>query len=194
MARNTQELISLAMKRLMMKKPLDSITVKELADEANINKKTFYYHYHGISDLLNWMYASFIEQLIDKEGVTAYNWPDHLKRISSAIRADRDYISAIYASNYAPEFRQAMSRVFDKALDKYVKSSMKQWEFEHGKPLALTGTDMEYLVSYHSMALFGMVERWFRRGMRETDDEFTELIKILSNESLWRSFSLMSSI
>ena len=37
--------------QLRSKKPLEKITVKELSELANINKATFYLHYHDIYDL-----------------------------------------------------------------------------------------------------------------------------------------------
>lgn len=194
MARNTQNQLTEALRCLMTKKDLGSITVQELADEANVNKKTFYYHYHGMADLLSWMYASRFYHLIDIEGITAENWMDHLQKVSAEIRKDKAYLSAIYASSYAPGFRQSITRMFDRAVEKYVRSSMKRWEMEKGRPLALSGTDVAYLVSYHSMAIFGMVEQWFHRGMQESDEEFAQTIRILANDSLFQAFSLMNEI
>ena len=38
---------------LLEKKPLDKITVKELTEKADVNRKTFYSHYSSIEDVLN---------------------------------------------------------------------------------------------------------------------------------------------
>lgn len=43
-----------ALKKAMDKKPLSKITVSELIKECNINRKTFYYHFEDIYDLLKW--------------------------------------------------------------------------------------------------------------------------------------------
>lgn len=192
MARNTQKQLETAMKALMAKKNLDSITVQELSDAANVNKKTFYYHFQNMSDFLSWMYSAGFYSLMDAEGVTAENWPVHLKKVLAGIRKDHSYLSAIYASRYAPEFRQAISRMFDRAVEKYVKSSMKCWEEERGRPLSLSATGYAYLVNYHSMALFGMLEQWFQRGMQESDETFVRLIQMLSNDSLFNAFDQMN--
>ena len=104
MARNTQKQLETAMKALIAKKNLDSITVQELSDAANVNKKTFYYHFQNMSDFLSWMYSAGLTSLMDAEGVTAENWPAHLKKVLAGIRRDRSYLTAIYASRYAPRF------------------------------------------------------------------------------------------
>lgn len=180
------------MKALIAKKNLDSITVQELSDAANVNKKTFYYHFQNMSDFLSWMYSAGFTSLMDAEGVTAENWPAHLKKVLAGIRRDHSYLTAIYASRYAPEFRQAISRMFDRAVEKYVKSSMERWETERGRPLSLSATGYSYLVNYHSMALFGMLEQWFQRGMQEPDETFVRLIQMISNDSLFKAFDLMN--
>ena len=192
MARNTQKQLETAMKALMAKKNLDSITVQELSDAANVNKKTFYYHFQNMSDFLSWMYSAGFYSLMDAEGVTAENWPVHLKKVLAGIRKDHSYLSAIYASRYAPEFRQAILRMFDRAVEKYVKFSMERWEEERGRTLSLSATGYAYLVNYHSMALFGMLEQWFQRGMQESDETFVRLIQMLSNDSLFNAFDQMN--
>lgn len=49
--KKTRDSITNAFLRLREKKPLERITVKELADLAQINKATFYLHYKDIYDL-----------------------------------------------------------------------------------------------------------------------------------------------
>lgn len=192
MARNTQKQLTAAMKALMAKKNLDSITVQALCDAANVNKKTFYYHFQNMSDFLSWMFSTGLTGLMDAEGVTAENWPSHLKKVLAGIRRDHSYLTAIYASRYLPEFRQAILRMFDRAVEKYVKFSMERWEAERGRPLSLTATGYAYLINYHSMALFGMLEQWFRRGMQESDDTFVRLIQLISNDSMFKALDLMN--
>ncbi len=85
MARNTQRLIADALRRLMQDKELDKITVQEIADEANVNKKTFYYHFHGITDLVCWMYTSELDQAIHTAVIQPDNWVDMVQRFANRI-------------------------------------------------------------------------------------------------------------
>ena len=43
------------LKELMRRKPFSKITVSELIKTCNVNRKTFYYHFEDIYDLLKWM-------------------------------------------------------------------------------------------------------------------------------------------
>ena len=49
----TKKSIQEALFALLSEKPINKITIKELADKANINRKTFYAHYTGIEDIVN---------------------------------------------------------------------------------------------------------------------------------------------
>lgn len=52
-ALRTQKAIKEAFEALVVERPLAEITVKLLAETADINRKTFYLHYDSINDLLN---------------------------------------------------------------------------------------------------------------------------------------------
>lgn len=49
---------------LRAKKPLEKITVKELSEKAEINKATFYLHYHDIYDLSETLERDVVESTI----------------------------------------------------------------------------------------------------------------------------------
>lgn len=50
---------------LRSEKPLEKITVKELADRARISKQTFYLHYKDIYDLSEQLEQELVKSLVD---------------------------------------------------------------------------------------------------------------------------------
>lgn len=48
----TKNCILQALFKLLEKKSLDDITITELAETANINRKTFYAHYNSVQDVI----------------------------------------------------------------------------------------------------------------------------------------------
>lgn len=192
MARNTCQQIADALLRLMDRQDLDSITVRELTEEANINKKTFYYHFHSMAELLDWMCFTKFFSYTEEEGLNAVNWTSYMGKITAAIRDNRTYISRILSSGYSPEFLQSMSNVIGVMMESYVQQLISQWEEDHGGHMTITKTQMEYLTRYHTMAFFGVAEKWFRSGMNLSDEEFTTLFLMLSNDSIFHALELMS--
>lgn len=51
----TKTALAASLKKFMTKKPLGKITVSEIITDCNLNRKTFYYHFCDIYDLLKWM-------------------------------------------------------------------------------------------------------------------------------------------
>ncbi len=58
----TKKALSESLKRAMGKKTFKKITVSELIQDCNINRKTFYYHFEDIYALLKW---TFEEEAIE---------------------------------------------------------------------------------------------------------------------------------
>lgn len=54
-SRNTEKMFAESLKRLLREMPLEKISVQKLADDCGVNRKTFYYHFDNVNDLLGWM-------------------------------------------------------------------------------------------------------------------------------------------
>ena len=62
----TKKAIRIAFARLLAEKDIDSITVKELSERADINRKTFYNYYNGVYQVLDEI-ESELAQTIEEE-------------------------------------------------------------------------------------------------------------------------------
>lgn len=62
--KKTERAIRQAFYQLILTKPLEKITVKELAELAEINKTTFYAHYETIYDLLETLEQETIDMIV----------------------------------------------------------------------------------------------------------------------------------
>ncbi|MFR8977240.1 MAG: TetR family transcriptional regulator [Christensenellales bacterium] len=54
MANTTKRMLSMSLKKLLSKTTLDNITIQDITDDAEVSRKTFYYHFQDIYDLLDW--------------------------------------------------------------------------------------------------------------------------------------------
>lgn len=50
----TKKMLSASLKNFMKKKSLSKVTVSEIIADCGVNRKTFYYHFENIYDLLKW--------------------------------------------------------------------------------------------------------------------------------------------
>lgn len=54
MSNTTKRAIEASLKKLLLVKPLDKITISDIAEDCGINRMTFYYHFKDIYDLIEW--------------------------------------------------------------------------------------------------------------------------------------------
>mgnify|MGYP000503138422 CR=1 FL=1 len=62
MAKFTRKAIMNSLLELLKTKSIDKVTVKDICDDCEINRNTFYYNYKDIYDVLNSIFTQAIEE------------------------------------------------------------------------------------------------------------------------------------
>lgn len=104
--KKTRRAIRNAFLELAEEKPVEKITVRELADRAEINKATFYNHYETIYDLIDELEQEAIDLIVE-----------HMRSAKSLIEDPRAYVHDLYAALSAS------------SLHLYFNASYRQKEF-----------------------------------------------------------------
>src|SRR6202166_4939549 len=71
--------------KLLMKKDFEDISVQEIADEATLNRATFYLHYPDKNALLQAMTGVRFRELIGRRGITFANCDGALRAIALGV-------------------------------------------------------------------------------------------------------------
>ena len=50
----TKQALEVSLKKLLLQKPLDKITINNLTADCGISRMAFYYHFEDIYDLVEW--------------------------------------------------------------------------------------------------------------------------------------------
>lgn len=82
---NTKNMIADSFKKLFEKETLSKITVSEIIEDCGINRKTFYYHFADLHDLLKW--------IVKQDAFEKVNKFDLMNDYRSAVVFAIDYIS-----------------------------------------------------------------------------------------------------
>ncbi len=80
----TKQMLSESLKRFMVRKPLNKITVSDLVTDCNVNRKTFYYHFEDIFALLKWT--------LDQEATQVLSRFDLMTDMDEVIAFLQDYV------------------------------------------------------------------------------------------------------
>lgn len=87
MSAEMKRMIAETLHELLRKKPLDKITVKELADYCHISRQTFYYHFQDIMQVVEWDQDRVLNEVVQKS----------LSAADAREAVDVDYILHFYS-------------------------------------------------------------------------------------------------
>ena len=134
----TKRSIANAFLELRKQKPLEKISVKELAELAYINKATFYTHYHDIYDLADQLENEFMKSIIQElpHPESIITDPALASReLHDTLVAKQDISSIIFSGSRQGYFSEKLYIV----LTEYIKSKYpnKQYSLQHQIVLSL---------------------------------------------------------
>lgn len=120
---NTKKMLSASLKHCMEKKSLSKITVTDIVTDCGLNRKTFYYHFQDVPDLLKWT--------LEQETVDVVKQFDLLNELEEALRFAVRYIrenSHMINCAYDSIGRDELKRFLNHDFQSIVMSIVEQIE------------------------------------------------------------------
>ncbi len=185
MAQFTRRAIMESFIRLVATKPLDKITVRDIVEDCEITRNTFYYHFQDIYDLTAAVFRSEFSAIIRRRAAQHADggWADPLRDVIDFVAENRSAVLHIYHSNR----REELMRAFDKGIDDYLRQAAQRSPYA----AAAGEQDVEMVVRALRCILAGYARDWLNAGMKELPPDFTErfdaLFGSLLEDSLRRS-------
>ena len=95
MSQTTKRAIEASLKHLLLKKPLDKITINDIAEDCGISRMTFYYHFQDIYDLVEWSCIQDAEEVLQGQK-TSDTWEEGLYALFGAILDNKPFVTNVY--------------------------------------------------------------------------------------------------
>ena len=94
---NTKKLFAEALKKIILQKSFSKVTVSELIRECGVNRKTFYYHFSDVYDLLKW---TLEQEAIDvvKNFDLIVDYEEAILFVIEYIKVNNKFLNNIYDS------------------------------------------------------------------------------------------------
>lgn len=160
-----------ALKTAMKTKKLSKITVNELVCACNINRKTFYYHFQDIYDLLKWM--------LEQEAIDVVKNFDLIINTEEAVRFVMDYAEKNdYIINGAFDSMgyEEIKRFFHNDLFSVIYGAIGNGEAS--LCVTLDPQFKQFLAEFYTEASAGMLIEWTKN--RFSQDKETVIQNIVS--------------
>ena len=167
--RKTKKQLRMALMTLLLKKDLDAITVRDVAELADVNRGTFYAHYKDVEELLHQLEDDLLKELsavgekykdkLNNEGAFAY-----LEEIFTLAGENSDIVYALSATNVDMAFQMKLHRELQ-----------QQYLFPFLEKLKLQGVYAELTATFVTAGVISATVRWIEGGKKETPAELARL-------------------
>jgi len=164
----SRQMLMEALLRLLNRKEFDDISIQEIADEATLNRATFYLHYPDKNALLQAMTAARFRDLIARRGLSFTNCDGALRAI------------ALGVCDYLAETAGCPSQLVKMPLEGSIIPVVEGMFVEgaaHHEPAP--GVDPALLATTAAWAIFGAARRWYQTPGRIPAEEMAARIEAM---------------
>jgi len=166
----TKKKLAEALKKLMSERPFEKIKIQDIVDLCSMNRRTFYYHFKDIYELLEWFYHD--EALKQLEINSTYEtWTNEFLYLFHYIEANKKITLCVFKSlgreylekfMYKSIFRVVKTIVYDLATDLEVKESQK-----------------DFIANYYTVSLVGILTHWIQTDFTPSPVEITNMTNLI---------------
>ena len=166
----TKRALASAMKKLLKEMPYEKVSVSMIADEAKMNRKSFYYHFKGKSELVNWILDTEFRDYLETTPEEEEGW-EVIEMLVSYLHAERSfYCTILKSTGYG-----TLSSIIFPTISKYIRDMFESKDSDEVVVLAADG-------------LLASIFRWLLDDTETTPEAFVEKLRLsiikLSRECL----------
>ena len=157
MSQTTKRALEASLKNLLLKKPLTKITINDIAEDCEINRMTFYYHFKDIYDLVEWSCIEDARKAL--EGKKTYDtWQQGFLQIFEAVLENKPFIMNVYHSVSREQIETYLFHLTHDLLYGVVQ--------EKAKGTGISEADQSFIADFYKYSFTGVMLDWIKDGMK----------------------------
>ena len=115
----TKKALASALKELLATAPLSKISIGDICNRCEMNRKSFYYHFKDKEDLVNWIFdVEFHEHISGKEHMSSW---DAIEALTYYFYENRSFYRKVLKYEGQNSFSEHLSRRFADLLSERLK-------------------------------------------------------------------------
>lgn len=174
---NTKKTIAASLKKFMEKKPLSKITVSEIVADCQINRKTFYYHFENIQDLLKWMLEQEAIEVV-KNFDLLLDYEDAINFVLDYVEENKHILNCAYDSIGSNE----LNRFFHNDFNSIVMTIINRYEEIMG--IEVDNNFRIFICDFYTEAIVGMIVRLLKNKHPYDRKKLIEYLSLTIKSSL----------
>ena len=119
-SQTTKRALEASLKKLLLQKPLNKITINDITEDCGVNRMTFYYHFKDIYDLVDWIIDRGRRPRSWRAAGTLIPGPRPFWTSWSRLRANKALVLNVYRSVGREQVEQYLYKLLDPMLREFV--------------------------------------------------------------------------
>ena len=159
-----------SLKKLLLQKPLDKITITDLTTDCGISRMAFYYHFKDIYDLVEWACIEDASKAL--QGKKTYDtWQEGLLQVFEAVLENKPFILNVYRSVSRERIENYLYSLTYQLIEGVVE--------EQSENLMVTEEQKKFIADFYKYGFVGLVLEWIDKGMKEDPKKIIERLNAL---------------
>lgn len=178
----TKNALEESLKKFLLQKPLDKITINDLAADCGISRMAFYYHFKDIYDLVEWSCIEDASRAL--QGKKTYDtWQDGLRQVFEAVLENKPFILNVYRSVSRERVENYLYSLTYQLIEGVVE--------EQSVGVKVSEEQKRFIGDFYKYSFVGVMLDWIKRGMKESPREMAELISVTMHGNVGNSLRNM---
>lgn len=181
----TKQKLANSLKKFMQKQAFDKIKVSEILKDCDITRPTFYYHFHDIYDLMEWMFETEAIELL-KKSADLMTWEDGMLMVMNYVKENDKVCLCAYNSLG----RKTLERIFFQDTSAVMKNFIDILL----KEIPAKPEHVEFITNFYTMAFVSCLVKWMSTGMKQTPEQMIELLDITMHGNIVEALKRSSKV
>ena len=175
MSQITKRALEQSLKNLLLKKPLNKITINDITEDCGINRMTFYYHFKDIYDLVEWSCLEDATKAL-QEKKTHDTWQEGLVQIYHAVRENKPFVMNVYRCVSREQVEKYLTPLTDDLLMGVIN--------ELSAEMVVRAEDKAFIAQVYSYAFVGLMLDWIKDEMKQEPEALVNRFALVIQDDL----------
>lgn len=177
-SQTTKRALEASLKKLLLQKPLNKITINDITEDCGVNRMTFYYHFKDIYDLVDWILVEDARQVMEgRQDIDT--WSKAFLDILLKVQDNKLLVLNVYRSISREQVEQYLYKLVDPLLHEFVDKEVRD--------ISIQDEDKQFVIDFFKYALVGMVLEWVRKDMKTDPVVLTERLDTMLHGGIRRT-------
>ncbi|MDD3920831.1 MAG: TetR/AcrR family transcriptional regulator [Eubacteriales bacterium] len=178
MSQTTKRALEVSLKNLLLQKPLDKITINDIAEDCGISRMTFYYHFKDIFDLVEWSCMEDATQALAGQKTYA-TWQQGFLRIFELVEENKPFILNVYHSVSREQVENYLYSLTYDLLIGVVE--------EKAAAMNVRAEDKRFIADFYKFGFVGLMLDWIKGGMKADPQQIIDRLSTLIHGDVTRA-------